>query len=202
MNLTSISRCISIVGMGCLACAGSTRAADTGLYFSANAGVNIIDDLTANTFPVVKVDFDPGFRFSAALGYTFYKNSSVAVAGEFESGVLYSEIDKASVGTLSAPATGEYWQIPFLANILVTFMPDSKWNPYIGFGGGGVYGDLTINGVQGDETDGAFQGMAGVKYQINENLYAGAGYKALVTFPDGLEKIVNHSFTLAVGANF
>jgi opacity protein-like surface antigen len=75
----------------------------------------------------------------------------------------------------------------------VTFLPESRFKPYIGVGGGGVRGRLDIGGNSGDETDGALQGMAGVRYKLNDRGDLSLGYKGLITFPKGIDRITSHA---------
>lgn len=142
-------------------------AADTGLYFNADAGPNFTD----------ADELDVGFRFSAGVGYNLNRNFGV----EFDTGWIWNSID--------SPGDSSYSQLPFLVNVVYRFPLGAKFESYIGAGIGGVYGVLTIDGtVEGnrfDDDDGdllfGWQVIAGVRYNISETMSVGVGYKYLGT---------------------
>lgn len=184
MKLNSITRLAGILGLGCLASVGTMNAADgSPLYFNVDAGMNIID------LGISEVDTDVGFRVDLGLGYKLSSSSSVVVAVELESGFLYNSI---------SDVDANIWQIPVLANVVLTFMPESNWKPYIGVGGGGVYWQIEGGGSSYDEFDGALQALAGIKYKVGQQSEVGLGYKALWVFTDlsGMDSVINHSILL------
>ena len=182
-----------------------------GPYFHVDGGVAWLQDFDANIADLPgRLHLDPGFRLSIGPGYTLYSSSSFEAAVQFETGFIYNKLnrfDSIDYGPLSA--RGEYWQIPFLADILYTFKIGPVVVPYIGVGGGGVYGRMSVDslddqpiGGRNSETDGAFQAMAGVRFRLDEQNELGVGYKFLATFPEGVDYIGTHSISLVYVLRF
>ncbi len=155
-------------------------AADTGLYFNADAGVNWAQDAD---FKVgggsVDMKTDIGFRFSAGVGYNLDKNWGV----EFDTGYVWNTIDK--VGGTSLSGDSSFSHIPFIVNVVYRYPIGAQFETYIGGGAGGVYSILNIDepGISDDDGDVVFgwQAIAGVRYNISETMSVGVGYKYLGT---------------------
>src|SRR5690349_5838397 len=122
-----------LVGAGVLA-VNSAGAADSGFFVFGGAGVNFLQDLDiAVGAPVgdVRFEFEPGSRLTAGVGYAALENSAVSVAVSAETGFLYNTIDRARVGSGVTTIDGDFLQVPFLAKVLVKFMPESRLAPFI-----------------------------------------------------------------------
>jgi opacity protein-like surface antigen len=158
-----------------------------GIYFRGGIGPEIAHqtDVTEAFGPVsgVKVKYDTGLRISAAGGYQFCRYFSA----ELETGILYNSI-KSITGSPSTDASLS--NVPLLANAVFHIPLESNFVPYCGFGVGGASSVLdvdhaTINGVplHGSEADTvwAVQGFAGFRYEFNDRMGAGFGYKFLAT---------------------
>ena len=130
------------------------------------------------------VSYDVGFAFDATFGYAF--NKWFSVEGEF--GWNGNGISQAQ--GIQEQNTYVY-EIPFLVNVGFQLpLPRTKLVPYVGAGVGGSASvfdtDLYSNGattVVGSESDFvlAYQAFAGVRYEINEQMFAGLGYKFFAT---------------------
>ena len=163
------------VGLGMMAGLLSSMSAQAdngggvaqGFYFRGGIGPEVAQRTDVNEFfgPVsgIRVKYDPGFRISAAAGYMFCNYFSA----ELESGVLYNSI-KSITGSPDTDAS--------LSNI--------------GFGAGATTSVLdinraTINGTRlnGNDSDveWAVQGFAGFRYEFNDRMAVGFGYKFLAT---------------------
>lgn len=201
-----------LVGAAVLA-VNSASAADSGFFVFGGAGVNLLQDLDiAVGAPVgdVSFEFEPGSRLTAGVGYAALENSAVSVAISAETGFLYNTIDRARVGGGVTAIEGDFLQAPFLAKVLVKFMPESRLAPFVGVGGGGLYSRLELEKVggttvnnSGDETDPAVQGEVGVRYSLSEEIGLGLSYKCLVAFPDeDVDELVNHSVSFVFSLAF
>jgi opacity protein-like surface antigen len=220
------SQFAAIIGGVCLTAAAMTlQGADGGPYVKMDAGANIIEDVSATVtgFGVAanaKISADPGLRWNVAAGYAFPSPSSVSIAAEFESGLLYNPLKSVSAAGGSASVGGDYYQVPFMANLVLTLNSSSKWAPYLGVGGGGVYSSITIDsvagapvtGATGSETDGAVQAMAGLRYKFNDHSEFGLSYKYMLVFTGqsgaaagyswSLGNVGNHSISLSYSYRF
>ncbi|HEU0011985.1 MAG TPA: porin family protein [Verrucomicrobiae bacterium] len=152
-------------------------AADTGLYFNADAGVNWAQD--AHISGVGDLETDIGFRFSAGVGYNLNKNWGV----EFDTGYVWNTIDKVGGGSLSGDSS--FSHIPFIVNVVYRYPIGAQFETYIGGGAGGVYSVLNLDETFVNDDDGdvvfGWQAIAGVRYNISETMSVGVGYKYLGT---------------------
>lgn len=180
---------------------------NAGFYIGTDAGVNIMEDVTLPGV-AASVSTDPGLRWSLEAGYGFRLSDKLTLGAEVETGILYNSLSKASVSGFSVPLGGDYYQVPVLANLVLTFRA-GKWVPYVGFGGGFAYSSVSINSVGsipvsgfGDETDPAFQAMAGLRYQISDHTDIGLGYKYLAVFPSNINSVGNHAISASFTCRF
>ena len=131
----------------------------------------------------IQVEYDAGLRISAMGGYQFCKYFSA----ELESGIIYNSI-KSITGSTGIDAS--LANVPMLANAVFHIPLDSHFVPYCGFGLGGSTSILTIDHatIAGSVLDGADaelvwagQAFAGFRYEINNRMGVGFGYKYLAT---------------------
>jgi opacity protein-like surface antigen len=116
---------------------------------------------------------DTGFRFSAAAGYNFNK----WVGLELETGYLYNNTlsgFSAFGNQVTTPGVG-VGQVPVLVNFVLRYENPSRVVPYVGFGLGG---ELVYSGSD-SLFELVYQPMFGARYEINEKLSVGLGYKYL-----------------------
>jgi opacity protein-like surface antigen len=133
--------------------------------------------------PGIQVEYDVGLRISAAGGYQFCKYFSA----ELESGFLYNSI-KSITGSPDTDAS--VTQVPLLANAVFHIPLGSNFVPYFGFGGGGSTSVLIIDhaviagrALDGDDSEfvWAAQAFAGFRYEFNDRMGFGFGYRYLAT---------------------
>jgi opacity protein-like surface antigen len=184
-------------------------AADTGLYFNADAGANWAQDADTETktaLGTVKGDLetDVGFRFSAGVGYNLNRNWGV----EFDTGYVWNSIKDGGDSSFS--------HIPFIVNVVYRYPIGAKWETYIGGGAGGVYSVLTADDGDFDDDDAdvvfGWQAIAGVRYLISETMSVGVGYKYMGTAEgeyevDGfgrvkIDNVHNHAFSAVFNWKF
>ena len=154
------------------------------VYFRGDFGPAFTEDADARFFPgvgSVKMELDPGIRFSAAGGAMF----GDYLALEMETGFIVNEIDSI---TGFNDVDGWVSQVPFLVNAMFQFKNNTGLTPFIGAGAGG-----TATGINLDDADAAtfdldgsaadfvfaWQAFAGVKYELNEHFSVGIMYKYL-----------------------
>ena len=198
---TMRSICLTSLATALVALTNSSLAIEgiEGLYVNAEGGVNLVDDIEPDVAFGRVVSLDPGFRIGASVGYTFFQNEIVATAGQFDTGFLYNDIETVSG---FGPTDGHFWQIPFIVSAVATFLPESRVKPYIGIGGGGISGELTVGTNEGRETNGALQGMAGVRAKLWEHGDIGIGYKGLISFPKDIDRITSHAIMVSYTFGF
>jgi opacity protein-like surface antigen len=198
------------------------QTGDIALPFSGSAGtitrdvfgVSVPSSITSHTITIdkPKLSLDPGFRVDMIGGY----NITDSIAIEVEAGVLYNSFDKISLsGTVDGVPFAvsqklsdmNLWQVPILLNGVYTFQLDSKFKPFLGAGAGGIFTIVEGNNDSENDFTFAYQGMAGVKYQISESMDIGVTYKFLGTldhkFADvKTDAIFSHSILAALTVKF
>ena len=179
-----------------LALAASARAQPKsddpllGFYVNANAGANIMQNITASPGGITgTLSTRPGVRATASVGYTVPLACKTSIGLEFETGAIVNSLDKRTITsggfTTTDDLNGYYYQLPFLVNGVLVCHAVPRFTFYAGIGGGGVYSRLHVHAVDnvagGDrnssETDGAVQAMGGVRYLLLPNQEIGIGYK-------------------------
>jgi opacity protein-like surface antigen len=195
------------------------HAADEGWYLDFGAGGNM---------PTAEYHADPGFRLSAAGGYNFNRWLGL----ELETGFLYNSvkippinIDDITIGDIKVGdilgdisienINIDVKQVPLLLNFMLHFKNETKWEPYAGFGMGGVYVMGSVNillpleesdfqfDVSGYEL--VYQPKIGIRRMINESMSIGVGYKFLGY---GVQSVLfstplgNHSLMIELNKRF
>jgi opacity protein-like surface antigen len=182
----------------------SLRAGDSssgGFYINTDAGLNLMDDLKLSS-GAGKISLNPGLRWDISMGYAFRLSDQFTLGPELETGILYNSLDQVYAGGASGPASGDFVQVPVLANAVLNWNFHPNWVAYVG-GGGGVDASLVSgSGVIGSETDAAWQVMAGVRYKLGSSSALGLGYKYLACSPTGLKTVGNNSIIASFTYNF
>jgi opacity protein-like surface antigen len=161
---------------------------DGGPYFRAAAGVSLTEEGRVTKFTPGPsggdIDFDPGFNLDLAIGFAFNQN----VALEFEFGGNGNEMH--SVKGLAITDTF-FYSAPFLANVVFQYpIPRTIVTPYVGAGAGGSVTVFDTDGfsngtatLYGSDSDFVFawQAFAGLRFDLNQYMSLGAGYKYFAT---------------------
>ncbi len=156
---------------------GSTAMADKKLYVSGKIGANSQSDTNLGA---ADVNPDPGLSLSAALGVEL--ENPFRVEGEMS--LFHNSYDARNRFT-NVSFDGNYDLFNVMANVYYDFMRDNRLNPYVGVGGGFsvVNVDFNVAGGTVDDTTavGAFQGIAGVEYEITPRFRILGEYRYFLT---------------------
>lgn len=188
---------------------------DMGGNFANGAGLTLYDG------PVTggdEMELSAGAQLDMALGYRLLP--WLLVEGEL--GFSFNKVD--SVGNWSYPDSS-LTQMSFMANVVVE-RPLGRWVPFAGFGAGGVFSSLNFGSDYyyyygssdgyGTDVVPALQALAGLRYQISENLSLGVDYRFLVTddqkwnvewwtgdrFTVGVNSVAIHSIAFVFSVSF
>jgi OOP family OmpA-OmpF porin len=154
-----------------------------GWYSGIGAGVNFGQDTdvtlggTTNT-----MEFDPGFALSGSVGFGFENQ----LRPEFEINYRRNTVDQNS-GPGSGAPNGFVDSVAFMGNLFYDFDTRSGLTPYIGAGVGGalVSADNAgiVNGTSLNEQPFllAYQGIAGLSFELSERIDATADYRYFAT---------------------
>jgi len=184
------------------------QSSTKGIYVGLIGGYVIPSTLNGNSTPVgapIAYDYDldlkNGYLVGAKVGWlTPFSNRALAV--EFEYNHIENKMDYWDnfLGTgLEAETDGKVKIDSFMFNLIARY-PTGRFHPYLGAGAGCAYVKMsdmdhsfmgsyigTING--GSDTVFAYQVMAGLDFDITQNIIIGMSYKYLV-----LDKISFDSF--------
>jgi outer membrane protein OmpA-like peptidoglycan-associated protein len=170
-----------------------TAAAESdGWYAGLEAGLPFAENTGMIASPLnVKSKFDPGFGFGSFLGYDFGD-----IRAELEASYRSNGVDKLTVlnpGALglapgvSATTNGRLKSQALMLNGLWDVVSQGNLVPYLGIGLGLArvhFDNIAANNVNiVSDSDGvlAYQGIAGVRYVISEQLSAHADYRYMGT---------------------
>lgn len=153
-------------------------------YFSASLGGSWIGSTTLTSADSFlnsgRVRFTPGGRLDAGFGY----HLTEWLAAELETGIAINFTDRVEDNGSSGDGLG-FYQLPLLANVVFRLPTHSRFKPFIGAGVGGVLTQLDDSNLfysHSDEDFGfAWQGFAGVRYELNSTVELGLVYKCLGT---------------------
>jgi opacity protein-like surface antigen len=186
-------------------------------YLGFDAGVALQQDITLSDSvgDSDTVTFDPGATLDCEMGYNFTSNW----AAELEIGLIANPVALSSaLGTDFMSV--DYTELPVMVNVIYTRPLGHHFSAYVGGGLGGVFSDYSneFGGTTPSDSVFAFQGMAGVKYAVNERWDVGIAYKFLGTTGhdvgpgvayDGItpteyksDGTMTHSFLLALTGKF
>ena len=194
-------------------------------YFRVGAGAAFTADGSLTEFSGFaagnKVKYDTGFAFEGAIGYAFNQ----WISAEFETGSFANRISQVEGFALD---NTYLYNVPFMANVTLKYtIPRTLVTPYAGAGvGGSITGfdtDYFSNGqvsLFGSDATVvfAYQFYAGVRFDINEQMSVGIGYKYFATGdsdfryesfnfggPDlhlGIEGVSSHIVTVSFNMRF
>jgi len=125
-----------------------------------------------------QVTFDPGARLDFDFGYNFTTNWTA----ELEIGLIVSQVKNSSI--LGTDFMEVDWvELPMMINVIYTQPLGHHFSAYVGGGVGGAFSDYSneFGGTTASDTTFAFQGLAGLKYTINDRWDLGLAYKFLGT---------------------
>ena len=150
------------------------------IYMSFDLGAALQQDITMKDSIGDRetVTFDPGVRLDFDFGYNFTKHW----AGELEIGLAVNQV-KSSYFLGTDFMNVDLVELPIMVNVIYTQPLGRHFSAYIGGGLGGVISDYNneFGGTTESDTTFGFQGLAGIKYVINDRWDLGVTYKFLGT---------------------
>lgn len=166
------SKRLALMALGAAAPAGAQQAA-LGPYVLGGAGLSLLEDSDVGGSVNARHEFNPGWAGLGALGYAFANGFRV----EGELGYRRNNVDN---GTGNAEA----WTL--MGNALYDFTTGTAFTPYVGAGIGGArlnFNNVPAGSTSIDDADTvlAYQGLAGVTYELETNLKLDLGYRYLTT---------------------
>ncbi len=156
---------------------GSTQLDDASFSGSIGGSTETVD-----------TDFDSGFSFGAAIGYTFASAGNVNFRGEIDLSFAQNDADTIDFSGNGAGnegnVSGDIQSTRLFANVLADFQTGSAFTPYIGGGLGFgfhefdvAYGGAPVR-LTGDDESFSTQIILGASYSLNDrtSLFADARF--------------------------
>ncbi|ARJ64806.1 hypothetical protein WV31_03505 [Magnetospirillum sp. ME-1] len=155
-------------------------AAQAQWYVGLDAGAQFLQDSKNSGTGVsgLKSESDVGWLTQGVVGYGF---GQWRVEGELS----YRDSGISKVG--GATGSGSTTALAPMINGVYEFLPQSKWHPFVGLGVGTAYvdaGKVKKNGADaynGSDWQFAYQGFAGVGYDLTDNVELKAQYRYFAT---------------------
>ncbi|RAU20171.1 hypothetical protein CU669_19755 [Paramagnetospirillum kuznetsovii] len=148
-------------------------------YVGADAGAQMLQNSkNSGGTSSLKSEQDAGWLVQGEVGYAF---GPWRVEGE----VSYRSSGISKVG--GATGSGDVSALATMVNGVYEFLPQSKWHPFVGLGIGGAYlDDGTVkqsgaNAYKGSDYQFAYQGFAGVGYDVTSNVELKGQYRYFST---------------------
>jgi outer membrane protein OmpA-like peptidoglycan-associated protein len=205
---------LGLVSAAAILVAGAAAQADmvSGPYITGFGGYTINPDvgLDDEVFGHGDFSFDNGWVAGAAVGYDWGRGRL-----EFEGAYRDNSFDTVSLdnnpfpppaGRVSADIDGDTHVISGMINALYDFENTSIVTPYVGFGMGAAYLDVSISGESDTDTVLAYQGIVGTKVSITENLSGVVDYRYFRTleadFSGTKFEYEQHTITAGLTYNF
>lgn len=158
-------------------------AAHAQWYVGADAGVNFLQDSdirsTDGSSDKSTAGNETGYALQVHGGYAFKPTGSVAPRIEGEIGYRNSGLESLTDVT---DASGDTSSLSLMANGVLSFLPNRSWHPFVGAGIGmsRISAEWKVNGSKVvDDSDWvfAYQGFAGVSYDLTKNWELTAQYR-------------------------
>jgi outer membrane protein OmpA-like peptidoglycan-associated protein len=160
-------------------------------YTGIDAGANFLQDSkNSGNGLSLKSESDVGWMVQGQVGYGF---GPWKVEGELS----YRASGVAKVGGTSGSGTTS--SLAPMINGIYEFLPQSQWHPFVGLGVGAAYLDNgTIkrsgaNAYSGSDWAFAYQGFAGVGYDVTKNVELKAQYRYFATLDYDTKASSNNS---------
>lgn len=154
--------------------------AEEGFYLGGNLGLSLPTDSTYDDATNTNdVEYDAGFAGMLSAGYQFQNNWRV----EAEFAARLNDVSDITGTGAGAPITGDTNVYSLLANAIYGIPTGTKFTPYIGAGAGvawvvdGEVGTTLATSIDDTDTVFAYQGIAGIEYDINPLLKASLDYR-------------------------
>ncbi|PWR23944.1 OmpA family protein [Zavarzinia compransoris] len=195
---------LGLVSAAAIIVAGAAAQADmvSGPYVTGFGGYTINPDVgvDSDTNPSGHLSFDHGWVGGAAVGYDFGRARI-----EFEGAYRKNNYDELQLGTTTFTSDSDLAVISGLVNVLYDFENESVITPFIGFGIGAAYLD-----DDNSDTVLAYQGIAGAKISVTENLSAVVDYRYFRTLETDIGTNIGnlkfeyeqHTITAGLSYNF
>lgn len=168
----------SLLAATIIAGAMAPVAAQAQWYVGLDAGAQLLQDSKNSGVSGLKSESDVGWLTQGVVGYGFGQ-------WRLEGELSYRDSGIEKVGGVTG--SGSTTALAPMINGVYEFLPQSKWHPFVGLGIGAAYldnGTVKKNNAaayNGSDWQFAYQGFAGVGYDITDNVELKAQYRYFST---------------------
>jgi opacity protein-like surface antigen len=161
---------VSLVAVAAAAGSAHANSAWPNWYLGLKGSVNYLDSTSIGGGQTGKAEYDNGFGYGVALGYTPAGLHSSTGKARFE--VEYygskNDFDSGNINGVAGAFTGDQSVSALMVNAIYDFNTDSRWTPYVGAGVGyaatEVSGNLAGLAVDDEDNNIAWQLLGGIGY--------------------------------------
>lgn len=179
-----------------IAVAQTATSNNDGFYVSGLAGVTLKSDFSDSS---LDTSFNPGYRLGAAVGRQFDQ-----FRVEAELAYMHIRSDKVKFAGTDTGVDTDLDTVALFANGFYDIDTGSAFTPYLGLGIGVAKSDIEATAfgitIKDDETRAAYQLIAGVAYEANQNLDVTVDYRYFDTFEN--TNVEMHSVNAGVRYRF
>jgi OOP family OmpA-OmpF porin len=154
-------------------------AAQAQWYVGLDAGAHMQEDFASTVNGTnYKAEMGTGWLTQGEVGYAF---GPWKLEGELS--YRSASVDKVA----GASGSGDISALGMMVNGIYEFLPQSKWHPFVGLGIGAAHVDAgtvkkgSVAQFKGDDWGFAYQGFAGVGYDVTDNWQLKAQYRYFAT---------------------
>jgi OmpA-OmpF porin, OOP family len=162
------------------------KQTQSGIYFGPEGGLNWLLNSGNSNMQI-------GFAVGGVIGYDF-----VGPRIEFE-GLYRSNQGRVANFNFGNGSASEVDQLSTMVNVLYDFIPGATISPYVGVGAGMAFADTGISGCSLCSTQFAYQGIAGVGWNVDQNLRFNLDVRYYGTSNAGELQYQNDNITAMLG---
>lgn len=187
-------------------------------YASFFGGLVLQDEVKNKEYTgTYNLSYEPGMAVGGAFGYRLGNSFPQIGKGRIEAELSYrkNDLDEVEFSTGTFPAGGDVSSLSLIINAITEYKTHPKFTPYFGLGLGAAnvsMNDTRANGgrmIDDDDVVLAYQVMAGVDYDLDENWVLDFGYRFMGTaspeFIDSQQRVVTSKYfshTFGFGIRF
>jgi OmpA-OmpF porin, OOP family len=165
------------------------KQSQSGIYLGAEGGLNwLLNSGNSN--------MQTGFAAGGVIGYDFGGPRI-----EFE-GLYRSNQGRVANFNFGNGSTNEVDQLSTMVNVLYDFIPGATISPYVGAGAGAAFADTGVSGCSLCSTQFAYQGIAGVGWNVDQNLRFNLDVRYYGTSNAGELQYQNDNITAMLGLTY
>lgn len=155
-------------------------ASNNPVYFRAGGGYSMVTNAKVTNLGLDNsAKFKGGYSVHGAVGYRFWDMLRMELEGTY----MDNKIDSFKIAGVNVLNSGDFEQVALMGNLVLDVAFYEGLYGYIGGGVGALYSDLTfdvgLGSGSGSDWNFAYQGIAGLGFDISDSIAVTAGYRII-----------------------